>query len=138
MNYFLDTNICIYYLKGLYPALVDRFYQHSVSEIKIASIVKAELLFGAKKSKKQEDNTKKVEQFLLPFEIVSFDDRAAVRYAEIRAEMAFAGTPIGPNDLIIAATVITNNGTLITNNENEFSRVEGLLIENWVAGSRPG
>ncbi len=134
MHYYLDTNICIYYLKGLYPLLIDKLHNHYVSEIKIPSIVKAELLYGAKKSKKKEDNTNKVEQFLLPFEVIAFDDKAATKYSEIRAEMTVAGTPIGPNDLIIAATVMTNNGTLITNNENEFSRVNGLMIENWTTG----
>ena len=131
MHYFLDTNICIYYLKGLYPTLLDKLYQQCVSEIKIPSIVKAELLYGAKKSKKKVDYTNKVEQFLLPFEVIAFDDKAATIYAEIRAEVAAAGTPIGPNDLIIAATVMANSGTLITNNENEFGRVNGLKLENW-------
>ncbi len=131
MYYFLDTNICIYYLKGLYPLLLDRMLSHSVSEIKIASIVKAELFCGAMKSEKREDNTRKVDKFLLPFEVISFDDRAAEIYAEIRADLAGKGTPIGPNDLIIAATVLANNGTLISNNENEFSRIASLEIENW-------
>lgn len=131
MHYFLDTNICIYYLKGLHPALLDRMLIHSVSEIKIASIVKAELLYGAVKSKKRKDNTSKVNKFLLPFEIIAFDDKAAEIYAHIRSDTASKGTPIGPNDLIIAATVLANSGTLISNNENEFSRIGGLKIENW-------
>jgi len=131
MHYFLDTNICIYYLKGLYPTLLDRMLIHSVREIKIASIVKAELLYGATKSKRKVDNKSKVNQFLLPFEIISFDDKAAEIYAHIRSDTASKGIPIGPNDLIIAATVLANNGTLISNNENEFSRIGGLEIENW-------
>lgn len=131
MYYFLDTNICIYYLKGQYPILLDRMLRHSVSEIKIASIVKAELLYGAVKSKKREDNTSKVKKFLLPFEVISFDDKAAEIYALIRADMASKGKPIGPNDLIIAATVMANSGTLISNNESEFGRIAGLEIENW-------
>lgn len=131
MYYFLDTNICIYYLKGQYPILLDRMLRHSVSEIKIASIVKAELLYGALKSKKREDNTSKVKKFLLPFEVTSFDDKAAEINALIRADMASKGKPIGPNDLIIAATVMANSGTLISNNESEFGRIAGLEIENW-------
>ncbi len=131
MHYFLDTNICIYYLKGQYPILLDRMLRHSVSEIKIASIVKAELLYGAVKSKKREDNTSKVKKFLLPFEIISFDDNAAEIYAQIRADTAIKGTTIGPNDLIIAATVLANSGTLISNNEREFGRISGIEIENW-------
>ena len=134
MNYYLDTNICIYYLKGLYPGLLDKIHFHKVSEIKIASIVKAELLYGAANSKKKDDNTDKVEKFLLPFEVVAFDDKAALLYARIRAKLAEKGTPVGPNDLIIASTVAANNGTLVTNNEQEFSRIPELTIENWATG----
>ena len=111
--------------------LLDRMLIHSVSEIKIASIVKAELLYGAVKSKKRKENKITVNKFLLPFEIIPFDDKAAEIYAQIRADTASQGTPIGPNDLIIAATVLANTGTLISNNENEFSRIGGLEIENW-------
>ena len=132
MAYYLDTNICIYYLKGLYPALPEKLYAHQVSEIKIASIVKAELLYGAARSKKQVDNTKHVEQFLLPFEVVSFDDQSAQIYARIRSGLVARGLPIGPNDLILAATVLARKGILITNNVKEFKRVPGLQIENWV------
>ncbi len=135
MHYYLDTNICIYYLKGLNSVLLEKLHSHNINEIKIASIVKAELLYGAAKSKKREDNTSKVEKFLLPFEIISFEDKAAELYAHIRADMAGKGTPIGPNDLIIAATVLANSGTLITNNEQEFSRVAGLTTENWTIRS---
>jgi tRNA(fMet)-specific endonuclease VapC len=131
MSYFLDTNICIYFLKGTYPALPDKLYSHAVSEIKIASIVKAELLYGAAHSKRVTDNTEKVEKFLLPFEIIPFDGIAADYYARIRAKLAKKGTPVGPNDLIIAATVMANQGILVTNNEQEFSRITGLSIENW-------
>ena len=131
MIYYLDTNICIYYLKGLYPELFDRIHSYSIKEIKIASLVKAELLYGAAKSERREDNTSKVEKFLLPFEIIPFDDKAASIYALIRAELTEKGAPIGPNDLIIASTVLANKGTLITNNEQEFGRIPDLLIENW-------
>lgn len=128
----MDTNICIYYLKGLYPALPDNLLARQVSEIKIASIVKAELLFGAARSKKQADNTKLVEQFLLPFEVVAFDDQSAQIYARIRSELVAKGFSIGPNDLILAATVLAREGVLITNNEQKFKRVPGLQIENWI------
>ncbi len=131
MIYYLDTNICIYYLKGLYPELFDRIHSYSIKEIKIASLVKAELLYGAAKSERREDNTSKVEKFLLPFEIIPFDDKAASIYARIRAELTGKGTPVGPNDLIIASTVLANKGTLITNNEREFGRIPDLPIENW-------
>jgi tRNA(fMet)-specific endonuclease VapC len=135
MIYYLDTNICIYYLKGLYPELFDRIHAYSIKEIKIASIVKAELLYGAAKSERREDNTSKVEKFLLPFEIIPFDDKAASIYARIRAELTEKGTLVGPNDLIIASTVLANKGILITNNDREFGRIPDLPIENWTQTS---
>jgi tRNA(fMet)-specific endonuclease VapC len=105
---------------------------HSPDDIKISSIVKAELLYGVEKSQKKEENLEKVRKFLLPFEIMSFDDKAAVEYSVIRANMERTGIVIEPNDLIISATVLSHCGTLITNNEKEFSRVPGLIVENWL------
>jgi tRNA(fMet)-specific endonuclease VapC len=131
MKYYLDTNICIYFLKGLYPLLLNKIFARSPDSIKIASIVKAELLYGAEKSRKKDENLDKVNRFLLPYEIVPFDDKAAVRYSGIRAELEKTGVVIGPNDMIIAATVLAGDGILITNNEREFQRVSGLVIENW-------
>lgn len=131
MTYFLDTNTCIYYLKGVHPTLAQRLLAHNPSDIRIPSVVKAELLYGAKRSKKQAENLEKIRQFLLPLEIVPFASEDAERYATIRADLERAGTPIGPNDLLIAATVLENGGILITNNEKEFKRVSKLKTENW-------
>lgn len=116
----------------MYPLLLDKIFTHSPDSIKIASIVKAELLYGAEKSRRKDENLDKINRFLLPYEIVPFDDKAAVRYSGIRAELEKIGAVIGPNDLIIAATVLAGDGILITNNEREFQRFGGLVIENWV------
>lgn len=132
MKYFLDTNICIYFLKGKYTILHDKILSINPNTIKIPSIVKAELLFGAEKSIKKEQNIEMINQFLLPFEILSFDDDEAIEYSKIRALLEKNGNIIGPNDLIIASIVKSNNGILITNNVKEFERVEGLKIENWI------
>ena len=129
--YYLDTNTCIYFLKGIYPELLIRLKSHAPNDIKISAIVKAELLLGVEKSVKRDENMAKIEAFLLPFEIVQFGDEDSSHYASIRASLEAKGTPIGPNDLFIAATVKKNNGILITNNIREFSRVEGLRLENW-------
>jgi len=133
MKYYLDTNICIYFLKGQYSRLLNMMMSHSPADIKIASMVKAELLYGAEKSKKKEENFEKVKKFLLPFEIIPFDDKATVEYSVIRANMERTGIVIGPNDLIIAATVLSHEGILVTNNEKEFRRVPGLTVENWLS-----
>ena len=135
MKYYLDTNICIYFLKGLYPELLDKIMLYNPDDIKIASIVKAELLYGAEKSKKRDDNLEKVNKFLLPFEIVPFDNNAAEKYSAIRTELEKAGNIIGPNDLIISATVLSQGGILVTNNGKEFKRVPGLAVEEWVGSA---
>ncbi len=128
---FLDTNICIYAIKNKYPSIVEHFKRHSPKDIKIPSIVKAELLLGAEKSSFRSKTKSIIEQFLFPFEIIPFDDKATVFYAEIRAKLEKSGQLIGPNDLIIAAIVIAHNGCLITNNTNEFKRIKKLKIKNW-------
>ncbi len=132
MKYYLDTNICIYFLKGQYFQLLNIIMSHSPADIKIPSMVKAELLYWAEKSQRKEENLEKVKKFLLPFEIISFDDQAAIEYSAIRADMERTGFVTGPNDLIIAATVLSRRGSLVTNNEKEFRRIPGLTVENWL------
>jgi tRNA(fMet)-specific endonuclease VapC len=131
VRYFLDTNICIYFLKGIYPNLRDRILHNNPESIRIPSITKAELLYGAKKSRQKESNIARINEFLLPFQVEPFSDRHTPVYASIRSNLEKAGNPIGPNDIIIASIVLSNDGTLITHNTKEFSRVDGLKIEDW-------
>ena len=131
MNYFLDTNICIYALKNTFPSLVDKFKGLPPSQIKIPSIVKAELLYGALKSDKPNKTRTTVERFLFPFEVVPFDDDCCEYYAKTRSTLEMSGKVIGPNDLIIAATTLASNAILVTHNVGEFQRVSGLAIEDW-------
>lgn len=131
MNYYLDTNICIYALKGIFPEIKNVMMQVGAFDIKIPSIVKAELMLGAKKSENPEKAESVLAQFLSPYEIVSFDEQAALAYAEIRSDLEKNRKIIGPNDLIIAAIVLARNGTLITHNTKEFKRVKNLKIEDW-------
>ncbi len=131
MSYFLDTNICIYLLKGAYPHLADKIMTYHPDEIKIPAVVKAELLYGAEKSVKRKENMELIEALLMPMDIVPFGDSAAGHYASVRSTLERAGTPIGPNDLLIAATVLAENGILVTNNVREFERVPALQIEDW-------
>lgn len=131
--FFLDTNICIYVFKGRYPTVRDELEKHYATEIKIPSIVKAELLFGAHKSDYPERNLQTIDAFMSKFEIVPFDDDGSEAYGILRSDLEKQGTLIGDNDMIIAATVISKNGILITNNEREFTRVKRLRIENWTS-----
>lgn len=130
--YFLDTNICIYFLKGLYPTIQEKMQSLQPPQIKIPSIVAAELLYGAAKSIRKKENLENVQKFLIPFEIIPFETQAAETYADIRSATEAKGISIGPNDLIIASIVMANEGILITNNTKEFGRIKNLKIENWI------
>ena len=131
MSYFLDTNTCIQLLKNSYPALTERFSSQRPSSIKVPAMVQAELLAGAREGADYAGIIRKIELFLSPLEIVGFDEKAAVSFGEMRARLNRASVKIGPYDLIIAATVMSRDGILVTSNTKEFSRVEGLIIENW-------
>lgn len=131
MAYFLDTNVCIYALKGTYPKIGQHLVALRPVDVKIASIVQAELLLGAEKSAQVSTTRGVVEAFLLPFAVVPFDAAAATAYARIRAALEKKGTPIGPNDMILAATVLAHGGTLVTHNLREFRRIAGLPLEDW-------
>ena len=129
--YFLDTNTCIYFLNGRYESIKSKILATSPNEIVIPSVVKAELLFGAYKSKKTQETLEKVEKFLEPFKIAPLDDMATHVYAELRNQMEQSGELVGPNDLMIASIVKFHEGILVTNNEKEFKRIKGLKIEDW-------
>ncbi len=131
MIYYLDTNTCIYFLNGKYESIKEKVLSIPPNEIGIPSIVKAELFFGAYKSKNRKSNIEKVEMFLEPFEIIAFDDLMTYVYADIREKMEKTGALIGPNDLLIASIVKFYDGILVTNNEQEFRQIEGLHVENW-------
>lgn len=131
MKYYLDTNIIIHAIKGKYPNIIKRFLKVPYQSIVLPSIVIAELEFGAKKSANYKKVTKKYEEFINYFDEVSFDNKAAKIYADIRYDLEKKGAIIGPNDLIIAATVLANEGILVTHNVKEFNRVKDLKIEDW-------
>lgn len=131
MRYLLDTNVWIHYLKAAVP-VEDRLRQTPAREIAVCSVVWAELLHGARKYGRREERVAKVERALSPFHSLPFDDAAARRYAEIRDDLETRGAIIGPNDLLIAAIALANDLTLVTS-DHEFSRVEGLRTEDWLA-----
>jgi tRNA(fMet)-specific endonuclease VapC len=131
MTYFLDTNICIYILKGTFPQLQQHIESHAPSELRIPAIVLAELYYGAYKSTVRDKAIETLREFTAPIQIAEFDSRSAVSYGAIRSKLESMGRLIGPNDLIVAATTLSNGGTLVTHNVKEFSAVPGLLFEDW-------
>lgn len=128
---FLDTNICIHFLKGDSLEIRERLMNTTPSSVKIPVIVHSELLYGVEKSNRKSENRAKLKEFLMPFEIIPYTDRMSEIYADIRTKCAKKGSIVGPNDLLIAAIVIASNGTLVTRNKSEFSRVHGLKLVEW-------
>lgn len=131
MIYLLDTNVCIHLLNERHPAILQHFRQHSPADIALCSVVKAELLYGARRSQRVEANLQLLKAFFAPLQSLPFDDDCAEHYGRIHADLLTQGKPIGPNDTLIAAVARAHNATLITHNIGEFSRVVGLQIEDW-------
>ena len=131
MMYFLDTNICVYFLNNKFPQIRERIRKIPQNDIKLPVIVVAELYYGAVKSAKREQNLSRYSSFTKLYNIVSFDNNAARIYGDIRSQLETKGQTIGGNDLIIAASTLAKGAVLVTNNTKEFSRVDGLVIEDW-------
>ena len=129
--YYLDTNICISFFRNKNKFLRNELLDHPSNVIKIPTIVAAELMHGAYKSQNRDQNIEQVKNFISEYEVINFDLQAACVYGRIRAELESIGKSIGPNDLFIAALVLSKGGVLVTHNTREFSRIEGLLIEDW-------
>ncbi len=130
MKYLLDTDICIYLINERPRGVLARFRRHEVGDIGVSSVTVSELAWGVAKTGSAR-NRAALEAFLLPLEIAPYDLAAALRYGEVRAELAKRGRPIGPLDTMIAAHALSLGVTLVTNNVREFGRVRNLTIENW-------
>ena len=127
----LDTNVIVDLLRGKDAKLAAHYLEGRPADYAVPEMVRAELLFGAAISARPEENRKAVEKFLAPLRVVPFGGAAAVHWAEIRLSLQRAGTLIGSNDLIIAATARAAGHTLVTRNTAEFARVPALAVEAW-------
>ena len=132
MRYMLDTNICVYLIKKKPLRVLEKLKKLAVSDVAISAVTLAELEYGVAKSDRPEQNSESLNAFVAPLEIISFDDRAACRYGEIRAFLERQGKVIGGMDMLIAAHASSLALTLVTNNIREFERIPGLELENWV------
>ncbi|MDY6803698.1 MAG: type II toxin-antitoxin system VapC family toxin [Cyanobacteriota bacterium] len=129
--YLLDTNVCIVYLKNR-NSRVNRYYNTIESDkIAVCSVVKSELFYGSMKSNNPQKSLNIQLVFLRQFVSLPFDDSCAEIYGKVRADLEKKGTPISSNDIQIASIALANNLILVTHNVREFSRVEGLTIEDW-------
>ena len=131
MKYVLDTNVCIRLLKGTSPQMKQRIAVVREEDVCVPAIVRYELYYGAYKSDRKEQTLNALNDFFSQYETASFDDSCARLCGEIRANLEKQGLPIGPYDLLIAATAIRHGLILVTHNTNEFSRVKQLVIEDW-------
>ena len=130
-GYLLDTNICIYIAKDNPPAVRKRFAQHSVNALVMSVITLGELRYGAEKSQAKDKALTVIEALANAMRIEDLPETAAEHYGQIRASLHKSGQIIGNNDLWLAAHARSQGWILVTNNEREFARVEGLKLENW-------
>ena len=130
--YLLDTNICIYLMKNSFPSMTERVFSHSPSEFYISSITVFELEYGAAKSKWDERTRQNLHLFLAPFNILEFDSSDTVSAGMVRAHLEENGTPIGAYDVQLAGQALSKSLIFITHNVEEFGRVPGLAIADWV------
>lgn len=128
----LDTNICIYTIKQKPVEVLDKFKTEIPNGLCISAVTLAELKHGVEKSIKPERNELALAQLLSALTVIPFDDLAAIEYGKICAYLQKKGTPIGTMDMLIAATAISADMTLVTNNTREFERIPNLSLENWV------
>ena len=135
MKYLLDTNTCVGLLRSPGNAQVrKRLAAADPADLMLCSVVRGELLFGALRSRDAVKNLALLATFFTHFASLPFDDSAADHYGDIRSTLTRAGTPIGPNDLMIAAIARANALTLVSHNVAEFNRVGGLTCQDWEAG----
>lgn len=127
----LDTNILIAALKGQ-PEVRQRLEAVPLSAMRLSAIVLGELEFGAEKSIHSERNRARLAALTQRLPLVGIDYATTRHYGQVRALLERQGTPIGANDTWIAAQALAIEATLVTDNEREFSRVPGLVLENWL------
>jgi len=130
-RFLLDTNILSDLVRNPQGRIAGRIAEVGDDAICTSIIVAAELRFGAAK-KGSERLTTQLERILSGIDIQPFDAPAEAAYARLRTELELAGSPIGGNDMLIAAQALATDCTVVTDNEREFVRVSGLSVENWL------
>ena len=131
MSYLLDTNICIYFLKQ-HPEITKRMGQCCNDEISISIITLAELQFGAYNSSQVENNIKRIVFLGERVRLLNLTPKTTDIYARIKASLRKSGNIIDDFDILIGATAMENDLTLVTDNERHFSRIEKLRMVNWL------
>jgi len=130
-RFLLDTNICIHIRRRRPPAVLARFQQLKPGEAVLSVITYGELVYGAEKSQFREQASRQLAELASLLPVMELPFRAGEIYGSIRAALEAEGCTIGNNDLWIAAHAKAASLILVTNNEREFRRVQGLAIQNW-------
>lgn len=130
MKWMLDTDTCIAVIKK-HPIALKKLRGKSIGQVGISSITLSELAFGAEKSNHPKDARDALDEFLLALDVTAFDEGAAMRYGDVRASLERRGRPIGPLDTLIGSHAHALDVILVTHNTREFSRIDGLRLEDW-------
>ena len=129
-TYLLDTNVCVEFLRQQNANVARRITASKPGDFRLCSIVLAELYYGAHMSENPAANVALLGRFLLQIVSLPIDDQVGVVAGQLRADLDRAGTPIGPNDRLIAAVGLAHGLTVVTHNLGEFSRVPSLIVES--------
>jgi len=130
-TYLLDTNILSDLVRNPSGSIAQKIQEVGESSVFTSIIVSSELRFSAKK-KNSARLTSQVEAILSVLLVLNLENPVDKHYAELRTQLEAFATPIGPNDMLIAAHALSLDAILVTANESEFRRVSGLRVENWL------
>ena len=130
--YFLDTNICAYFMSRKYPSVTAKFREHEPGELVISSIVEGELAYGVENSTHIESNWRALKVFLSKMTVMAWNETALWQFDLKNTRLKKSGTKIGELDLLIGCQAFAMHAVLVTNNTRKFERIEGLRLENWV------
>ncbi|NEP45784.1 MAG: type II toxin-antitoxin system VapC family toxin [Okeania sp. SIO2H7] len=130
MNYLLDTDTCIYWIKGRQPVR-DKLLEVGWEEVGICAITVAELYYGAYNSNRVTENLNRIDIFMGNLSVLPLSDRALRQFGELKAELRRRGEPLADLDLLIASVALVGSYTLVTNNTRHYDRIDGLTLENW-------
>jgi tRNA(fMet)-specific endonuclease VapC len=131
MRYLLDTNIVSDLVRNPQGRVADHIRKVGEAQICTSIIIAAKLRYGSTK-KGSPRLTAQLEAVLGALDVLPFETPADTAYGALSTHLEQAGTPIGGNDLLIAAQVLTLGYTIVTDNEREFARIDGLRRENWL------
>jgi tRNA(fMet)-specific endonuclease VapC len=133
VKYLIDTNVCIAFLNRSVHAVCLRMAREDPADIAVSAVTIAELTYGAHRGRRSAATLRALDEFTDALTVLPLDAAAARHAGRVRADLEARGRPIGPNDLLIAATALSHDLTLVTHNSREFGRVSGLRTEDWEA-----